>query len=347
MEISSGAVGYLYSHIFSPIASAAGSSAQLSGLSIILALIVFSIALAISITLYVYLFGWGERKIMGRIHSRHGPTYVGKFGMLQNMADVLKLLSKEHISPDNADKPLFFFLLPITYALFFLIFAFLPFNSTTFGIGGSFGLIAVFAILSLAPMLMFLIGWTSGNKFGSISAQRSVMVMLAYEIPMLLVVASVAMLSGSYSLLSIVNSQSGMWYGILMPIGLFVFFVVMLAEVERPPFDMSEADNELIAGWLTDVSAPYYTIALFLDYTRMFFGTMIISLLFLGGWSGPAFLPQTFWLLAKVVMLTVFIILIRVSMVRMKIGRILRAGWVYLMPLAVINMLVTFVLFVR
>ena len=93
MEIPSAAVGYLYSHIFSPIASAIGSSTQVSVLSIILALIVFSIALAISITLYVYLFGWGERKIMGRIHSRHGPTYVGKFGMLQNMADVLKLLS--------------------------------------------------------------------------------------------------------------------------------------------------------------------------------------------------------------------------------------------------------------
>ncbi|MEM3841387.1 MAG: complex I subunit 1 family protein [Candidatus Micrarchaeaceae archaeon] len=347
MQIPSGAVGYLYSHIFAPLSSAVGASSLLSAFSLVIALIIFAIILGIAITLYVYLIGWGERKIMGRIHSRHGPTYVGKFGILQNMADVIKLLSKEHIAPDNADKPLFFFVLPITYAIFFIIFAFIPFNSASFGVGGSLGLIAIFALLSLTPLLMFLLGWTSGNKFGSISAQRSVMVMLAYEVPMLLVVASVAMLSGSYSLVSIVNSQSSMWYGILMPIGFFVFFVVMLAEVERPPFDMSEADNELIAGWLTDVSAPYYSIALFLDYTRMFFGTMLIALLFLGGWSGPSVLPQSFWLLAKVFILTIFIILIRVSMVRMKIGRVLRSGWLYLMPLAVINMLITFMIFVR
>ena len=342
-----GAVEYLYSHIFLPISSAIGTSSAISYLSLIIALIIFCIALAITLTLYVYLFGWGERKIMGRIHSRHGPTYVGRFGILQNFADVIKLLSKEHIIPDNADKPMFFLILPITYAVFFVIFAFLPFNSSTFGLGASLSLIAVFALLSLTPLLMFLIGWTSGNKFGSISAQRTVMVMLGYEIPLLLVVASVAMLSGSYSLVSIVGSQSSIWYGILMPIGLFVFFVVMLAEVERPPFDMSEADNELIAGWLTDVSAPYYGMALFLDYTRMFFGTMLIALLFLGGWSGPAFLPQAFWLMLKVVILTIFIILLRVSMVRMKIGRVLRSGWVYLMPLAVINMLLTFIVFIR
>ena len=117
----------------------------------------------------------------------------------------------------------------------------------------------------------------------------------------------------------------------------------MLAEFERPPFDLREADSELIAGWLTDMSAPYYALALMLDYMRMFMGSLLIVILFFGGWSGP-FLPGVFWLIFKAVLVSLFIIIIRVSVVRMRIDKILRLGWMYLLPLALINLLITLII---
>jgi NADH-quinone oxidoreductase subunit H len=155
------------------------------------------------------------------------------------------------------------------------------------------------------------------------------------------------MLSNSLSLTAIVNSQNPFWYVLLMPIGFVVFFIVLLAELERPPFDLREADNELIAGWLTDASAPYYALALFLDYIRMFVGTLLITILFFGGWLGPSIIPAFVWLIVKVMILTVFIVLIRATTVRMRIDRVLRLGWEYLTPLAMLNLLITFIIFIR
>lgn len=316
-------------------------------LSFLLAFLVFIIILSVLFSFFAYVFGWLERKIIGRAQSRHGPTYVGPFGFLQNLADLVKLMSKENIVPDRADKPLYQMILPSVVALFVLILVFLPFTNAFVGIGTTISLLAVFVLLSFSPLLLFLAGWTSGNKFGSISAQRSVIILISYEIPLFLVVAAVAMLSGSLSLTAIVGAQSTFWYALLMPIGLVVFFVVLLAELERPPFDLRDADSELIAGWLTDASPPYYALALFLDYIRMFVGTLLIAILFFGGWLGPAIIPAFIWLMIKVVILTVFIVLIRATSVRMRIDRVLRLGWEYLTPLAMLNLLITFIIFVR
>ncbi len=344
IEVSSGFIskfyGSLYAYLHSYMAPLYANI-----LSFIIAFAVFAIILLVLIVLFVYLFGWGERKIMGRLQSRHGPTYTGPFGILQNLADVVKLLSKENIIPKNADMPLFAMILPIVYALFVFVFAFLPITSSFVGINTSLALIAVFLVLSFMPFLLFLAGWTSGNKFGSISAQRSVIMLVSYELPLILVIASVAIAAHSFSFINIVSAQSHVWFAITLPIGFVLFFIIMLAELERPPFDIREADNELIAGWLTDVSAPYYGLALFLDYTRMFAGTLLITILFLGGWNGPV-LPPFAWTIIKVVILTVFIIIIRATTVRVTIRNLLRIGWLYLLPLAVINIFASYIIFV-
>jgi NADH-quinone oxidoreductase subunit H len=345
MQISSPFISSVFSYVYSKLLQVLPSSAD-KAVSLLVGMLVFAIIIGVLVTLFVYFFGWGERKLMARAHSRHGPTYVGKFGILQNLADVVKLLAKENIIPDKADNPLFKLSLPIVYALFVLIVIFTPLTSTFVGINTSLALIAVFLILSFIPILMFIIGWASGNKFGSIGAQRSIVMLISYEIPLLLVIAAIAMLAHSYSLSTIVNNQSSIWYVALMPIGFIVFFIVMLAEMERPPFDLREADSELIAGWLTDVSAPYYGLALFLDYTRIFVGTLLIAVLFFGGWGGPV-LPPFAWILIKIIILSIAIVIIRVTVVRMKINRLLRFGWLYLLPLSIINLIVTFVLFIR
>lgn len=321
--------------------------AQYAGpVALVIALIAFTIILSIIFSVFAYVFGWFERKAMARMQSRHGPTYVGPWGFLQNLADLVKLIAKEHILPDTADKPLFQAGIPILLAIFVLILALLPLTSGFVGIGTTFALILVFMLLSFTPLLVFIVGWTSGNKFSSIAAQRSVVMMLSYEIPLVLVVAAVAFLANGYAFNSIVAAQSHWWFIVLMPIGFIVFFITLLGELDRPPLDLREADSELIAGWLTDLSGPYYGLVLFLDYTRMFVGSLLVALLFLGGWLGPAWLPQFAWLIIKVIIVSVFIVFIRATTVRMRIDRLLRIGWTYLMPLAVINLLLTFVLFI-
>lgn len=346
LQITSPAIASYFGLIYNILSGIVGPPI-LWPLAFVISFLIFIIILSILFSLFAYIFGWVERKIIGRAHARHGPTYVGPFGLLQNLADLVKLITKENIIPDKADKPIYQMILPMVVALFVLILVFIPFTNAFVGIGTTLGLLAVFVLLSFSPLLLFLAGWTSGNKFGSISAQRSVMILISYEIPMFLVVAAIAMLAGSLSLTTIVGSQSGLWYVLAMPIGFVVFFIVLLAEMERPPFDLREADSELIAGWLTDAGPPYYALALFLDYLRMFVGTLLITILFFGGWLGPSILPAFAWLMIKVVIFTVFIVIVRATSVRMRLDRVLRLGWEYLTPLAMLNLLITFIIFVR
>jgi NADH-quinone oxidoreductase subunit H len=347
-QISSGTVNGLYNLIQPLVSNLLPNPTASSIISMIIGVVVFAIALSIFFSLFAYIFGWLERKMIARAQSRHGPTYVGTWGILQNLADLIKLVTKENIIPAEADKPLFQMTIPMMVATFVVMLAFIPFTSNFVAINSSLSLVVVFLLVALVPLLVFLAGWTSGNKFGSIAAQRSVVMLLSYEIPLILVVATAAMLAGGFSLASIVAAQqSSTWYVILMPIGAVLFFIVMLAETERPPFDIREADSELIAGWLTDVSAPYYSLVLLLDYIRMLAGVLLIVVLFFGGWIGPSFLPPFAWLLIKVVIFTVFIIVVRATTVRMRLDRLIKFGWVYMMPLAVLNLMLTFVLFIK
>ncbi|HVC58561.1 MAG TPA: complex I subunit 1 family protein [Candidatus Acidoferrales bacterium] len=346
MDISSSFVSTYFSLIHT-LLSAYLSGMPLTAISLLAALVLFLIMLSIVIIGFSYVFSYLERKIIARAHGRHGPTYVGPFGFLQNIADFIKLLSKESIVPFSAEKPLFTIMLPLLFGLFVVIMAFIPLTNSFVGINTSLALLAVFVLLSFSPLLMFLIGWTSGNKFSSISAQRSVIILVSYEIPMFLVVLSVAMMAGSFNFGTIVNLQSAGWFIIAMPVGLVVFFIVLLAELERPPFDLRDADSELIAGWLVEVSAPYYLISLMLDYTRVLVGSLLVSIMFLGGWLGPTIIPPFGWLMIKVALLTIFVMVIRATTVRMRMDRVLRMGWAYLTPLAVANLLITFMLFIR
>lgn len=312
----------------------------------IVGLIIYAIVISIIFSIFSYVIGWLERKIIARAQYRHGPTYVGKWGILQNFADLIKLLGKEEIRLDNADRLVFPLALPALLATsIFLIFLF-PFSPTLQATSLGLGILLVAVVLAFSPILMFLVAYASGNKFSDISAQRSVLILFAYEIPMLLVIAAIGLLARGYNIQNIVSSQSGYYFAILMPLGLFIMFVVVLAELERPPFDLREADSELIAGWLTDISAPYYALALFLDYSRMFLGSIIIAILFFGGWLGPSFLPGLFWLLIKAFLIAIFIIFMRATMFRMRIDRVLKLGWFWLVPLSILNLIITYAIFI-
>lgn len=307
--------------------------------------IAYAIAISILIIAFDYIFGWVERKTIAKIQKRHGPTYAGKFGILQNLADFVKLLAKENTVPERADKWLFLSTIPAMLALSIFLIFIIPFSSTLNETNLGLGLLVIFVLLSFMPLIIFANGFGSGNKFAAISAQRSVVMLVSYELPMIFVIATAGALANGYNLAGIVSAQNQWWFIVLMPIGFIVFFIAMLAELERTPFDIREADNELIAGWLTDVSAPYYTLALFLDYTRMFLGSLLIAIIFLGGWNGPL-LPPVVWLLLKAFLVSFFITIVRATMVRMRIDRLLHFGWIWLLPLSLLNLILTYVILI-
>lgn len=342
--ISSQFINNYFTQISAQLSQSMGQTTLTYVVSVLIALVFYTILLSIIFSVFSYVFGWIERKLMARMQSRHGPTYVGKWGFLQNLADLIKLISKENIVPDKADKPLFLSAIPAMLAIFVFMLVFIPLSNTFVGIDSTVGLILVFMLLSFMPLLVFMTGWTSGNKFASIAAQRSVVMMLSYEIPIILVIAAIAMVTSSYDFSQIVAAQSNAWYVVVMPLGFLIFFVAMLGELERPPFDLREADSELIAGWLIDVSAPYYGLVLFLDYIRTFVGALLISILFFGGWLGPSILPGFAWLMIKVVLISLSVIVIRATTVRMRLDKLLGLGWKYLMPLAVVNLLISFII---
>ncbi len=329
------------SNVFDWISGMLGSQSMLLQAA---GLLIYALLVVIMMSVFAYLFGWVERKIIAKAQYRHGPTYVGKFGILQNLADLVKLLAKEMVTPKNADLATFLLAPLLLVSITVFVILLLPFSPTLQASEFGLGLLAVFVLLGFTPILVFISGFASGNKFADVSAQRSVLMLLSYEIPTLMVVAAIALASGGYNISSVVSSQSHLVFAISMPIGLIVFFITMLAELERTPFDIKEADSELIAGWLTDISAPYYSIALLLDYSRMFMGSLIIALLFFGGWLGPV-LPPVVWLVAKATLISLAIIFVRVTTVRMRIDSVLRLGWRWLIPLSLINLVIAYALF--
>ncbi len=312
----------------------------------LIALIIYAIIIFLVLAVFGYMFGWVERKLIAKAQYRHGPTYVGKYGILQNFADLVKLFSKASLDLDNADSILYSTALPILISLTIFTVMLLPIFPSIQATNISFGLLLVFVVIAFMPIAIFLSGYASGNKFADISAQRSILMLLSYEIPLMLVIAAIGLISKGYNLQNIIAMQSNAYYIVLMPIGFAVFFIAMLAEIERPPFDLMEADSELIAGWMTDMSPAYYALALFLDYSKVFMSSLLISILFLGGWLGPAPIPGAVWLLIKAIVIAVIAVIIRATTFRMRIDRILRMGWLILIPLSLINLIITYIVFV-
>jgi len=312
----------------------------------LIALVIYAIIIFIILAVFGYMFGWVERKLIAKAQYRHGPTYVGKYGILQNFADLVKLFSKASLDLDNADSLLYSTALPILISLTIFTVMLLPIFPSIQATNIGFGLLLVFVVIAFMPIAVFLSGYASGNKFADIAAQRSILMMLSYEIPLMLVIAAIGLISKGYNLQNIIAMQSNAYYIILMPIGFAVFFIAMLAEIERPPFDLMEADSELIAGWITDMSPAYYALVLFLDYSKVFMSSLLISILFLGGWLGPAPIPGVVWLLIKAIIIAVIAVIIRATTFRMRIDRILRMGWLILIPLSLINLIITYIVFV-
>jgi NADH-quinone oxidoreductase subunit H len=289
--------------------------------------------------------GWVERKLTAKIQLRTGPMNAGRVeGILQNIADFFKLAFKEMVIPDGVDRATFiavpFALMAVAGALVALV----PLSPTTYIANPSVGAVLVFAILGFTPLVVLLAGWASNSKYPFLGGLRALHQLVAYEIPMILSLVGAVLLSGSLNLMGIVNAQSSIWYIVLQPLGAIVFYIGALAELERIPFDIPEADSELVAGWQTEYSSMLFGTFQLANFSRMYIMAGLFSTFFLGGWLGPAPVPPEVWFIVKTTVVMITLMLPRAIMPRLRIDMLLRAGWVKLLALAFANIFITMII---
>ena len=299
----------------------------------LVALVVFIVGFLVSITLI-----WEERKILGRLMDRRG-TQVGVLGLFQNFADGLKTFIKEIIIPTEVDVWAYNAAPVILIGASALLMGLIPMSDswTLANING--GLLLVFAIFSVAPLAILVGGWASNNKYTIMGGMRAAAQLISYEVPLLLSLAGVVILVGSFNLGDIVHFQeANTWLIIPQFIGFMVFMVAAIAEVERIPFDLPEAEAELVEGWMTEYGGMRFGLILLSEYIRGFVACSIAVLLFLGGWSGPSFIWPEIWFILKIFIVFFVWIWVRGALVRVTTKQILSLGWTRLMPLALINL---------
>lgn len=301
----------------------------------------------------LFIIMWIERKMYGRIHDRRGIMLPGPWkkthkgtGFLQNLADGMKLIQKELITPKNADKWMYDIAPAIIATTSILAFVAIPFSETFYVANINAGLIFILAILAIAPFAVVLAGWSCNNKFTLIGGLRGAALMLSYEIPLILSVIGVILLSGSLNPIEIVQAQQQTsvlgvenWYIIPLFPAVIVFMVALFAELERLPFDLPEAEAELVEGWLTEYSGMRFGLVFVSKWVRTYAGAALITILFLGGWSGPV-LPGELWFIIKSYIVFVIIVWATWSFPRSRIDQIVRIGWNWLIPIAIISIVI-------
>lgn len=287
---------------------------------------------------------WEERKVLGRAMDRRG-TQVGALGLFQNFADAIKTLLKELIIPRNADSKLFMWSVTGLIGSSVLLLGLVPWSDRFFVANPDLTLLIGLAVFSLAPFFIMIAGWASNNKYSMIGAMRGAAQLIAYEIPILMVVLSIIIMTGSLNFNVIVLfQQSHMWLAIPLFIGFITFFICAIAESERVPFDLPEAEAELVEGWQTEYGSIQWGLIMMADYLRAYVACALITVLFLGGWDGPTFLWPEVWFLIKVFIVFFVMIWVRSATVRIRPDQLLKVGWKRLLPLSVINVGVAVIL---
>jgi len=335
---------WVFGDLFTAVGDFAASDGHLAVMTIVLESLIIIIIALINVLNFLWIF----RKLSGRILDFYGPYYVGYRigGWLQNLADGMKLFVKEIIVPAKADK-VGFLLAPVIFVgSSLLILATIPF-SENFGLStnpsGEYvpaGALFAIAAFAIAPFTILLAGWSSNNKYTLIGGMRSAAQMMSYEIPLLLTAASVFLLAGSFNFVDIVDAQHDIWFAIPLFIGFIVFLVCLVAEVEIVPFDLPEAEAELVEGWTTEYGGMRFGLFYMTTAVRSYAGGALATALFLGGWHGPAFIPDEIWFLIKAYIVFTVFMWMTWSLPRVRIDQMLGIGWKRLLPLAVLNLLI-------
>ncbi len=292
---------------------------------------------------------WVERKFLARLQVRYGPNRAGKFGLLQPIADIVKMISKEDTVPDGADSLLFRLAPAVVATSAFLMFAVVPFgaNLTLWGkeiplvvTDLNVGLLFVFAMSSLGVYGVALGGWASNSKYAFLGGIRGAAQMISYELSLGLSLIPIVMMARSFSIVDIVQAQERYPFILLQPVAFLIFVISAMAESKRIPFDLPEAENELVAGFHTEYSGMRFGLFFLGEYVHIMVFGGIVAVLFLGGWRGP-FFPPFVWLLIKILVVALFMIWVRGTLPRLRYDQLMTLGWKVLIPLSLVNIIVT------
>ncbi len=299
-----------------------------------------SLLLLTGVLLTVAYMTLGERRILARFQIRVGPNRTGPAGLLQPLADAVKFMGKEMLVPDGADRVLFR-LAPLMWMVpAYTIYAFIPLSPTLKILDVNAGLLMAVAVSSLGIYGIILGGWASNSKFASLGSLRSAAQMISYEVSLMLAVVAVILSASSMNLTEIVAYQKGHYLILRQPLAFLIFLIAGLAETNRIPFDLPEAESELTGGYHTEYSSMGFAMYYLGEYTNILTVCLMTSLLFLGGWNGP-FLPGPHWLVLKAFALVFLFFWIRGTMLRFRYDQLMKFGWKVLLPLATLNLLVT------
>lgn len=283
-----------------------------------------------------------ERKIMADMQVRYGPMRVGPHGILQPIADALKLVLKEDIIQKHAKKTLFILAPFLVFVPSFLMYLVVPAGEGLIALNLDIGIFFAVAVSTILPIGIIVGGWSSFNKYSLFGAMRSAAQQISYEVPLMLSFLGVIMLAGSMHLVDIVNAQQGYrWFIFLQPFAFIFYFIASLADLNRTPFDIPEAESELVQGFVTEYSSMKFALFFLAEYSNLFVISILAVLLFFGGWHGPAFLPPIVWFFLKVYALIYLSIWIRATLPRVRIDQLMTLGWKILLPLTLINIGVT------
>jgi NADH-quinone oxidoreductase subunit H len=315
---------------------------------LILLVVKLGVVLVVLLLVAAYLV-WVERKFIGRLQVRYGPNRAGRFGLLQPLADLIKLILKEDTVPGAADKIIFLLAPAVVGTTAMLIFAVIPFGNSLILWGKpipmvitdlNVALLFVIALSSLGVYGVALGGWASNSKYSLLGGIRGAAQMISYELSLGLSLVPVVMLARSFSLVDIVNAQTRYPFILVQPVSFLIFFISAVAEIKRIPFDLPEAENELVAGYHTEYSGMRFGLFFLGEYITLIVLGGLVAAFFLGGWRGP-FLPPLVWFILKVLAMVLVMIWMRGTLPRLRYDQLMSLGWKVLIPAALLNIMAT------
>jgi NADH-quinone oxidoreductase subunit H len=301
--------------------------------------VVFAIILIVFAMVMALMIIYFERRGIGRFQARIGPNRTGPFGLLQAIADAVKALTKETITPDKSDRWVYWLAPIVAFVPALLIFAVIPLSNGALLADLNIGILFVVAVSSVSVIGVLMAGWASNNKYSLLSGMRAVAMVVSYEIPLGLSIIGVVLVAGSLSMNEIVTSQN-IPYILFQPLGFLIFFLAGSAEINRAPFDLLEAESEIVAGFHIEYSGMKFAMFYLVEYFEALAFSAIITTLFLSGWKGPWLYPFI-WFLIKVFIVFFMLIWVRSTVPRMRIDHVMGFAWKCLLPLALINLFIT------
>jgi NADH-quinone oxidoreductase subunit H len=301
--------------------------------------LIFVVVILVFALSMIIVFIWAERKVIGRFQLRRGPNRVGPMGVLQAFADFIKVLTKEDIVPAKADRWVHLLAPIVAFVPALLILAVVPFRDGSILADLNIGILYVVAIGALGVIGVFMAGWGSNNKYSLISAMRTAAQVISYEVPVVLSIVGVILITGSLSMVTIVQEQQ-VPFILLQPLGFLIFFLGTTAELNRSPFDLLEAESEIVAGFHIEYSGMKFALFYLGEYAHAVAASAVITTLFLSGWKGPV-LPPVLWFLIKVGFVFWLLLWIRSTLPRLRVDQLMGFAWKFLLPLALLNVFLT------